>query len=62
MEKYFVKYNSIEEFEADKANLPANCVIMVGTDIGVKPASNKKYDFTWSNEIIFEPTPDEEAD
>lgn len=38
MVKYFAKYDSVEAFEADKANLPANCVILVGSEISIAPS------------------------
>ena len=37
MVKYFAKYDSVEAFEADKANLPSNCVILVGNEISIAP-------------------------
>ena len=49
MEKYFAKYDSLAAFEADKNNLPANCIIMVGTDVGIKPADCKSATFDWSS-------------
>lgn len=37
MVKYFARYDSVEAFEADKANLPSNCVILVGNEISIAP-------------------------
>lgn len=38
MVKYFARYDSVEAFEADRANLPANCVILVGNEISITPS------------------------